>query len=112
LVIDESKLDETKDESLYQHPSYELYRRDRVGKGGGLMVYVKKTFNRQEFLSTKKIISLVINADESKMGIIACYRPPYTHNETDFYSSLDDQIKSLDKFYTSFVSILQNFGQS
>ena len=39
---------------------------------------------------------MVINADKSKIGIIACYRPPYTHNETDFFSSLDDQIKNLD----------------
>ena len=99
LVIGESKLDETKDESLYQHPSYELYRRDRVGKGGGgLMVYVKKNLqsSRVTFDNNSEIISLVIKADKSKIGIIACYRPPYTHNETDFFSSLDEQIKNLD----------------
>jgi hypothetical protein len=59
-----------------------------LGKGGsGLMVYVKKNFesSRVSFDKNSEIISLVINADKSKIGIIACYRPPSTHNETDFF---------------------------
>ena len=99
LVIGESKLDDTKDESLFQHPSYELFRRDRFGKGGGgLMVYVKRNLQPSRVFvdEVSEIISLIIITDKQKIGIIACYRPPYTQNETEFFASLDDQLKNLD----------------
>lgn len=43
LVIGESKLNERLDESLFQHPSYETLRRDRViSGGGGVLIFIKK----------------------------------------------------------------------
>ena len=109
LVINESKLNSKHDESIFEHPCYDIHRLDRIGSGGGgVMVYVKKNLNssRVTFDDTSEIISFVIDSNSQKIGIIACYRPPYAANEASFFASIDKQLSNLEDLDTADTIII------
>ena len=103
LVINESKLSEKNDDSIFQHACYDFYRRDRPrdvekkGSGGGVVVYVKK--NLSSYCVTmdndSEIISFITNVDKQKIGVLACYRPPYPNNEQSFFESVNKILTNL-----------------
>ena len=64
LDLNESKLNSKHDESLFEHPCYDLHRLDRlINNSGGVMVYVKKNLksSRVMFDDNSEIISFVID---------------------------------------------------
>ena len=65
LSINESKLTSSDDLSTFEHPNYDLLRRDRqINGGGGVLVYVKKNLNVTQVLidENSETIGFVINA--------------------------------------------------
>ena len=101
LVINETKLDNTVDDSHFTHPNYDTYRRDRIsdGGGGGLMVFVKKGLKLVSVnLNTiedndVEIIDLIIEPRPNyKISVFACYRPPHSINESRFFSVLEKKL--------------------
>ena len=99
LVINETKLNEKSDDSIFEHGAYETYRLDRqLSAGGGVLVYAKKNLNpsRVTFDKSSEIISFAIKIENQQIAILACYRPPYTANETNFFASIDEQLKNFE----------------
>ena len=99
LVINESKLTPLDDTSMFQHLNYELLRRDRLtDKGGGVLVYVKKslTITNLSHDDKNEIIHFYINIEHNKrplnLGFLACYRPPHAENISSFFSSLNSYV--------------------
>jgi hypothetical protein len=102
LVINETKLGDLDDDSHFTHCHYEMHRRDRNsrGRGGGIMVYVKKSL-KHEAVADKdvELINLVVEPSPNhKITVIACYRPPHAENEKDFFKALENRIAYADKF--------------
>ena len=109
LVINESKLNEKHDDSTFEHPCYENYRLDRQNSGGGgVMAYVKKNLNpsRVTFDDASEIISFVVNIERQQIGVLACYRPPYTANETNFFNSMNNMLNNFEDLETSEIFIV------
>ena len=109
LVINESKLNEKHDDSTFEHPCYENYRLDRQNSGGGgVMAYVKKNLNpsRVTFDEASEIISFVVNIERQQIGVLACYRPPYTANETNFFNSMNNMLNNFEDLETSEIFIV------
>ena len=109
LVINETKLNEKHDDSTFDHPCFENYRLDRQNSGGGaVLVYVKKKLNpsRVTFDDHSEMISFIITIEKQLIGILACYRPPYTANETNFFSSLNKQLNNFEDLKTSEILIV------
>ena len=97
LVINETRLTADHDDSIFQHVSYTMHRRDRGlgSRGGGVIVYVKKGLNhfRNELDSEVEMISLILEPCSGvKISFIACYRPPHYENETLFFSTLEKKL--------------------
>jgi hypothetical protein len=64
LVINETKLTDKTDSTLFESINYDLIRRDRLkNKGGGIIVFIKKNLNRSNLKidqeSSNEIISLL-----------------------------------------------------
>jgi exonuclease III len=109
LVINETKLNEKHDDSTFDHPCFENYRLDRQNSGGGaVLVYVKKNLNpsRVTFDDHSEMISFIITIEKQLIGILACYRPLYTANETNFFSSLNKQLNNFEDLKTSEILIV------
>jgi hypothetical protein len=65
IALNEVKLDNTIPDKLYQHPKYNLKRRDRDSHGGGIMIYVKKYYKMFKlFLSAE--FEFIIQTDDKK----------------------------------------------
>ena len=77
---------------------YELIRRDRVGKDGGrLLIYVKLNYKPSNVIidEVSEMVSLVLTSDKQKIGIVACYRPPYEIMKISFSDHLIANFKIL-----------------
>ena len=99
LIIGESKLNAMDDTIDFRHNLYELIRRDRVGRdGGGLLIYVKLNYKPSNVIIDKisEMVSFELTSDKQKIGIVACYRPPYDNNVNEFFKSLNCQLQNLE----------------
>ena len=91
FVLNETKLDEHVDSSLFEHQFYAMLRRDRhKNGGGGIIVFIKKSLvysNTQiDPLNSNESISFIVNlSNDVKIGVIATYRPPHPENENLFF---------------------------
>jgi len=100
FVLNETWLNKSHDESLFQHSSYQTFRRDRGSRGGGVMVFVKNsianTLNSLMIEKEHEIISFTLKPTNSNViSIIACYRPPYTKNEVSFFPNLKNLLQKM-----------------
>jgi hypothetical protein len=54
MVFSEIKLDDTIPDKLYEHPDFFLIRRNRTMSGGGILIYVRKSYKIFDlFISTE-----------------------------------------------------------
>ena len=104
FIINETKLDSNDDESRFLSAYYNTFRRDRdvITRGGGLIVYIKKSIpiSNVSINTSCESISLQFKVEDQLFGLIACYRPPHYDNESSFFESL---AKSIDQFESSVV---------
>ena len=94
LVVNETKLDNTRDQTQFEDPNYTLLRRDRTtGNGGGIIIYVKRSYNvfninLYEDLSSE-FISFSIRFLQNDISFIGTYRPPHQNNEEKYFEDLE-----------------------
>ncbi len=55
IALNEVKLDNTIPDKLYQHPKYNLKRRDRDSHRGGIMIYVKKCYKMLNYSTSAEL---------------------------------------------------------
>ena len=97
LCLTETWLAPSMDSNFFQIDGYELFRKDRIKKGGGACIYVKNEY-------TSRILEKVGNGDEvddvwitvqvrkTKSFIVgAIYRPPKASNQSFSYLELNIQ---------------------
>ena len=97
LLLNETKLDESIPSTAFMVPDYYLLRRDRNSRGGGIAIYVNKSY---------RIVSTHIDRDfelvHLKLGfgkercyhILATYKPPYERSLT-YVRSLQSYMSKL-----------------
>lgn len=113
FVLNETKLDNKDDESLFKHHHYSTIRYDReellnrrtnsqneriVNRGWGVIVYIKNTipFSNVVYGEFSEMISLRLKCHDKTIGLIACYRPPHNENEESFFYELERTFDSLE----------------
>ena len=88
ITLNKIKLDDSMSDRLFKHYwLFELLRRDRSSRGGGLMIYVKKSCilsNIQTSLDYE-VLSFNLKINKKMINFICAYKPPNT-NDTDHYS--------------------------
>lgn len=78
LVLTETKIDSSYNNSLFQHPLYRIIRRDRKKGGGGIMVYIKHSVSayRRKQLEPVDIEAVCIDVKgraNTWFSLLACY---------------------------------------
>lgn len=82
--------------------NYNIWRRDRVGKGGGgVMIIIKKELvvNKVEFGGGRaELISVRVEFNKKEVTIVVVYVPPKTHSwaKREYEEMIEDTIRSLD----------------
>ena len=94
LIISETKLDESFPNTQFRIPAYSIYRKDRNGFGGGLLVYInsllphylRKDYDNMFSKGIESLLFEVINK-KRKWLLLAIYKPPNI-SDTVFISSV------------------------
>ena len=100
LVLTETKIDSSYNNSLFQHPLYRIIRRDRKKGGGGIMVYIKHSVSacRRRKLEPVDIEAVCIDVKgrgNTWFSLLACYRSPNKNKPTEFLSTLYSTTENL-----------------
>ena len=76
--------------------NYNIYRRDRLRGGGGLLIYVKKCFKVLSNVNDDKFetISLALELKKKPINFIFSYNPHYEYSNV-FLNHIEEKIKLL-----------------
>ena len=83
----------------FEIPGYKLFKKDRVGRGGGgVLLYVKETLNPIDcnIVTEHELIGISINRLDRCLHIFLCYRPPHQSQVIDesLYNTLGSLIQN------------------
>ena len=100
LVLTETKIDSSYNNSLFQHPLYRIIRRNRKKGGGGIMVYIKHSVSAYRRRKLKPVDIEAVCIDVKGRGntwfsLLACYRSPNKNKPTEFLSTLYSTTQNL-----------------
>lgn len=98
LVINETRLDSSIEDSYISLEGYDLIRNDRNRMGGGVCLYIRDTVNfktRSDLIpeDLEAICVQVHNPNSKPFAIVGCYRPPNSDNL--FFESFESVIAKL-----------------
>ena len=100
LVINETKINKSHDDKLFENPHYHFYRRDREeNQGGGIAVYIRKTLKVKSLIIHKDIemISFTVKLlNNRNISVLAIYRPEAITSEI-FFPIIEKRISELHK---------------
>ena len=97
MVFSEIKLDDAIPDKLYEHPDFFLIRRNRTMSGGGILIYIRKSYKILDlFISTEfELISFKLKIGKVFKNFIFSYKPPSTKDD-EFLEYLDTRVKAMD----------------
>jgi hypothetical protein len=109
IVINESKLDDLVPSKSLCNKHYSIMRRDRNRYGGGVLVYVKKTYKlvSEQYSPDFELIVLKLKIKNAKHNFISAYKPPKDDIDT-FVSYLENVVSTIDSNET--ITILGDFN--
>ena len=112
LSINETRLDDTINDSLVYLNRYDVLRKDRNRMGGGVAIYFRdniNTINRNELVpDSLEALCVEVRKPKSKpILIVSCYRPPNSDHEV--LKLIENLIRNLDDEGKEFV-ILGGFN--
>ncbi|XP_069133195.1 uncharacterized protein [Argopecten irradians] len=106
LIVGETKLNDIFNQSLFDVSGYRSYRKDRTGKGGGLLFYINSNIpsRRREDLELSLVESIVVEVtvNDRKWAVVGIYSPP-SNNKNAVY---DDLCSNLDKISIHYDHIM------
>lgn len=100
VVITETWLNNGVDSAHVSLPGYNFFRRDRVGRGGGVAAYVKSFYNCSEITfnllvnDQLEFLFLKLRVSKTNLGIGVFYRPPQT-NLNHFLNDFDNILSTV-----------------
>ena len=100
LAINETHLSNEISSDRVKIPGYEFIRKDRNRNGGGVGIYVRNTLSANERgdlnIDTIEGICIEVKKPKAKpFAILACYRPPGSHDNI-FFQKIERAIIKLD----------------
>ena len=104
LCVQETKIDSDTPDSHFTHLEYNIYRRDRMRGGGGMLIYVKKDINVLSNVNdaTFETISLALKIRNKLINFIFSYNPHFELSN-NFLVHIEEKIKSLPPCRPSFI---------
>ena len=90
--IAESKLDYRFDDEDFKSINYNIHRRDRARRGGGLLLFIKKNVcvNFIKSDPVYEIVEMQLQTDQSeRIVLLSCYRPQL--NSEGFLDALEEK---------------------
>ena len=106
LIVSETKLDDSFPDGQFRVPNYTMYRRDRNGHGGGLIVYIRADIPSRRVDNNESLlmenITIEFTLKRVSWSLLAIYRPPKLSNDT----FLQENTTVLDRAYTRTENIL------
>ncbi|XP_071056476.1 uncharacterized protein [Onthophagus taurus] len=112
LCVSETWLSPSIDDALVSIDGYCLYRRDRVGRGGGVAIYARNVFASKsiafEMRDSCEQVWIDVRIGSVKCVVGCIYRPPTTNNTT-FMDDLEFQLAELRLRY-SMIFCLGDFN--
>ena len=82
FMISETKLDDSYPTAQFDHPGYNIYRKDRNKNGGGILVYTRAELPTRRLVNIEptNIEGIVLEATfgKTKWAIVTIYKPPCT----------------------------------
>lgn len=93
VTLNETKLDETAHKSFYKNNRYDIIRRDKTRKEGGLLVFIKKIHKliTQDTDDSNRFqldfIYYQLQIDKRPVNFITCYKAPLA-NDLEFLNEL------------------------
>ena len=109
ILLQESKLDDSYPDELFNFFDYSVHRRDRVSNGGGILTLIKKRFNVISMKADSKIESIhyKIEFKSQIFNLVTVYRPPPSKknkmNELTFLEHLKSQLDKIDNTQSIFI---------
>ncbi len=106
LIISETKLDSSFPDAQFTVPGFNMYRKDRTARGGGLIVYSRSDIQNHRIhkleSSLVENITVELAIGSNTWCLLAMYKPPKTKN-SDFHN---DCQKLLDMVLIKYDNIL------
>lgn len=104
IALNEIKLDESIPDKTFMHQKYNLLRKDRSARGGGLMIYIKKCYEVMDLNMSEdfEIISLKLKLNKYINNFVFAYKPPSTRDE-DFIEYLDTMLNDMNLNHDLYV---------
>ena len=111
IFLNETKLDHHVPQSFMTHANYNILRRDRTGRGGGIMVLCKREYNiiSSSTDSQYELLVLQLSIKNVLCNFICCYKSP-SINANEFTSYLDNYLLSVDLSLPLFIVGDLNFN--
>ena len=106
LFITETKLDPSFSLAQFDVPNYRSFRKDRTGRGGGILTYVRSDLPTRQHpdleLQHVECITIETTVCGRKWAIVCVYRPPSMLNA----SFIDDFTTGIDNVHAHFDNII------
>jgi len=111
ILLNETKLDAHVPHNFLEHAHYTILRRDRNGRGGGIMVLVKREYNIISSSNDQnyELLAVQILIKNVACNFICCYKSP-SINAIEFTTYLDTYILSVDLSLPLFIIGDLNFN--
>jgi hypothetical protein len=96
LCLNETKIDSSVPDSALHFYGYDILRRDRTARGGGVIIYVRKCYKILNSYTSPdfEFIHLKLSVGKDTLNIFACYKPP-SDAAILFLDFLDSKINNL-----------------
>lgn len=84
IVLTETWLNDTFPTSMLGLNHYNVYRNDRAGRGGGVLIAISSDLESQQIntFSSSEILTVKVKINRKLLNITACYLPQISNNQS------------------------------
>ena len=99
IFLSETKIDSSYPSKQFKIDGYNIYRKDRVKGGGGVMAYVSSSLSSKKLKLPRNFTTFEALAQESQFGrhdavVLGIYRPPKAVGK-DYYNGLESDLNDI-----------------
>ena len=96
-MLNETKLDDSVPQSFFVNNKYKMVRRDRTGRGGGILILLRNEYTLVSCVSDPiyELLTLQVTVDHQNCNFVCCYKS-LSINTDKFINYLDSHLLSID----------------